>query len=222
MRYVGGDGLQRSAPRTFATKADAHAYLATVQSDIVREAWKAPKHARVTLGDYGRTWVTQRPIKASTRERYRSVWNLHIEPRIGALMIGDVTPAVVREWYAELGEHLRVVAVKKAPFATPDQVGSSTLAHAYRLLKAIMNTAVEDDLIPNNPCRIKGASTYRHTERPTLGIDEIEELARQVPDRYKATVYLLAWAGIRLGEATELRRKDLDLKHSQIRVERAV
>jgi len=70
-RYVGGDGLQRSAPRTFATKADAHAYLATVQSDIVREAWKAPKHARITLGDYGRTWVAQRPIKASTRERAR-------------------------------------------------------------------------------------------------------------------------------------------------------
>lgn len=221
-RYLGGDGLQRSAPRTFATKADAHAYLATVQSDIVREAWKAPRHARITLGEYGRTWVAQRPIKASTRERYRSVWNLHIEPRIGALMIGDLTPAVVREWYAELGEHLRVVAVKKAPFATPDQVGSATLAHAYRLLKAIMNTAVEDELIPNNPCRIKGASTYRHTERPTLGIDEIEELARQVPDRYKATVYLLAWAGIRLGEAAELRRKDVDLKHSQIRVERAV
>ena len=52
-----------------------------------------------------------------------------------------------------------------------------------------MNTALEDELIPSNSCRIKGASTYRHAERPTLGIDEIEELARQVPVRYKATVY---------------------------------
>jgi integrase len=85
-----------------------------------------------------------------------------------------------------------------------------------------MNTALEDELIPGNPCRIKGASTYRHAERPTLGIDEIEELAQKVPDRYKATVYLLAWAGIRLGEAAELRRMDVDLKHSQIRVQRAV
>ncbi|MDO8731906.1 MAG: tyrosine-type recombinase/integrase [Actinomycetota bacterium] len=221
-RYVGGDGLQRTAPRTFATKADANVYLATQESDIVRETWKAPKHANITLGEFGRTWVDQRPIKASTRERYRSVWNLHIDPRIGSMMIGDVTPAVVRAWYAELGEHLRVAAVKKAPFMAPDQVGSATQAHAYRLLKAIMNTALEDELVPNNPCRIKGASTYRHAERPTLGIDEIEELALQVPERYKATVYLLAWAGIRLGEAAELRRKDIDLKHSQIRVERAV
>ncbi len=222
-RYVGGDGLPRTAPQTFKTKADANAYLATQESDIVRETWKAPKHARVTLGEYGRTWIAQRPIKPSTRERYRSAWNLHIDPHIGALMIDDVNPAIVREWFAALGEHLRASALEKSRrFQTADQAGSATLAHAYRLLKAVMNTALEDELIPNNPCRIKGASTYRHAERPTLGIDEIEELARQVPARYKATVYLLAWAGIRLGEAAELRRKDIDLKHSQVRVERAV
>ena len=73
-RYVGGDDLPRTAPQTFKTKADANAYLATQESDIVRETWKTPKHARVTLGEYGRTWIAQRPIKPSTRERYRSAW----------------------------------------------------------------------------------------------------------------------------------------------------
>jgi len=221
-RFTGHDGLRRTAPMTFATKADANAWLATQESDLVRETWKAPRHARVTLGEFGRDWIDQRRIKPSTRERYRSAWNLHIEPRIGSLMIGDVTPAVVRQWYAELGSDLRTKLLTQRRFQTPDQAGAATQAHAYRLLKAVMNTALEDELIPNNPCRIKGASTYEHTERPTLGIEEIEELANQVPSRYKATVYLLAWAGIRLGEAAELRRKDVDLKHTQIRVERGV
>ncbi len=222
-RYTGSDGLQHTAPRTFGTKADANVYLATQETDIVRESWKAPKHANVTLGEYGRTWITQRPIKPSTRERYRSAWNLHIDPVIGSLMIGDISPAVVREWYAGLGDQLRSpLAARGRRYASPDLAGTATLAHAYRLLKAVMNTALEDELIPGNPCRIKGASTYRHAERPTLGIDEIEELAKQVPERYRATVYLLAWAGIRLGEAAELRRKDVDLKHAQIRIERAV
>jgi integrase len=223
VRYTGSAGLQHTAPRTYGTKADANAYLATVQSGLVRETWKAPRHARITLGEFGRTWIDQRPIKVSTRERYRSPWNLHIDPRIGGSQIGDVSPAVVREWYAELGEHLRTsLAERGRGSKTVDQAGSATLAHAYRLLKAVMNTALEDEVIPGNPCRIKGASTYRHSERPTLGIDEIEELAQKVPDRYKATVYLLAWAGIRLGEAAELRRKDVDLKHSQFRIQRAV
>ena len=221
-RSVGGDGLAHTAPQTFTTKADANAYLTTQESDIVRETWKAPKHARVTLRDYGQTWVAQRPIKPSTRERYRSAWNLHIDPHIGTLMIDDVNPAVVREWHAAMGEHLQASALEKGRrFQTADQAGSATLAHAYRLLKAVMNTALEDELIPSNACRIKGASTYRHAERPTLGIDEIEELGRQVPVRYTATVYLLAWAGIRLGEVAELRCKDIDLKHSRVRVERA-
>jgi hypothetical protein len=34
--------------------------------------------------------------------------------------------------------------------------GASTVAKAYRLLRAIMNTAVEDELTRRNPCRIKG------------------------------------------------------------------
>lgn len=222
-RYVGNDGLSHNAPMTYATKADANAYLATIQSDLVRETWKAPRHARVTLGEFGRTWIDQRPIKASTRERYRSSWNLHIDPRIGSLMIGNVSPAVVREWYADLGASLReaLAGRNRGPQAFGTG-GEASLAHAYRLLKAVMNTALEDELIPGNPCRIKGASSYRHAERPTLGIEEIEALAQAVPERYRATVYLLAWAGIRLGEAAELRRMDVDLKHSQVRVQRAV
>ena len=40
VRYTGSDGLQHTAPRTYATKADANAYLATVHSDLVRETWK--------------------------------------------------------------------------------------------------------------------------------------------------------------------------------------
>lgn len=38
-------------------------------------------------------------------------------------------------------------------------VGPVTVAKAYRLLKAILNTAVDDGLIRRNPCRIKGAGT---------------------------------------------------------------
>lgn len=51
-----------------------------------------------------------------------------------------LTPAVVRDWHAHLGK------------ATPTQS-----AHAYSLLKAIRKTAVDDDLLAANPCRIRGA-----------------------------------------------------------------
>lgn len=223
MRYTGSDGLQHTAPRTYATKADANAYLATVQSDLVRETWKAPKHSRTTLGEYARTWIAQRPVKPSTRLRYEASWANHIEPYLGGRSISEITPAAVRTWYAALDEQVQAKrAASVRPLASPTSVGSATQSHAYRLLKAIMNTAVDDELIARNPCRIKGASTYQHPERPTLDIRDIEELARSVPPRYRATVYVLAWGAIRLGEAAELRRKDVDLDRLEIRVERAV
>jgi hypothetical protein len=46
-------------------------------------------------------------------------------------------------------------------------VSSTMIAKSYRLLPAILNTAVtEDELIIVNPCRIKGAGEERATERP--------------------------------------------------------
>jgi hypothetical protein len=41
-----------------------------------------------------------------------------------------------------------------------------TAAKAYRLLKAVFNTAVDDGLIRRNPCRIKGAGQEHSSERP--------------------------------------------------------
>jgi hypothetical protein len=43
-----------------------------------------------------------------------------------------------------------------------------TTAKAYRFLRAVMNTAVDDGLIKRNPCRIKGAGTEDSPERPVL------------------------------------------------------
>ncbi|GAA2776435.1 hypothetical protein GCM10020219_054110 [Nonomuraea dietziae] len=43
--------------------------------------------------------------------------------------------------------------------------GSSTMAKAYWLLRGILNTAVEDELIKKSPCRIKNAGVERPDER---------------------------------------------------------
>lgn len=62
-----------------------------------------------------------------------------------------------------------------------------------------------------NPCRIRGASARQAAERPVLSIPEVLGLADEVPDRYEALVHLLVWSGLRIGEASALQRRDLDL-----------
>ena len=61
-----------------------------------------------------------------------------------------------------------------------------TVAKAYRLLKADLNTALDDGVIRRNPCRIKGAGQEESAERPTLTIAQVYALADAIDQRYRA------------------------------------
>lgn len=51
-------------------------------------------------------------------------------------------------------------------------------AKAYRLLRAIMTTAVEEGtILPCNPCRVRGAGEEHASERPVLTITQVFDLA---------------------------------------------
>jgi len=112
----------------------------------------------------------------------------------------------------------------KAPLrsdATVRSYGQATQARAYRLLRAILTTAVEDGILQTNPCRIKGGGEYDVAERPTLSVSEIEALAEAIDAQYRTFVYFAAYTGLRLGEVAGLRRKHVDLQEGAIRVMQA-
>jgi integrase len=92
-------------------------------------------------------------------------------------------------------------------------------AKAYRLLRAVLWTAVrEDELIPRNPCRIPGADKETPDERPTLTLAQVRQLAAAVPARYSAMVMVAAIASLRYGEIIALHRRDVDLSAATIQV----
>lgn len=228
------DGRWVNAPTTFPSKAEAGIFLDSVRTDMVRGAWKAPRRARMSLDAYGQKWIEQREsLKSSTRREYESCWRNHIGPYIGSHRLDEVTPDMVRDWHAQTQARLRVELEDKdaarmarekhaAKGARKDRRprqltqasvrdGSATASRAYRLLHAVFVTAEEDDLVAANPCRIRGASARKAAERPVLSIPEVLALADEVPDRYEALVHLLVWSGLRIGEASALQRRDLDL-----------
>jgi integrase len=228
------DGRWINAPTTFGTKAEAGIFLDSVRTDLVRGAWKAPRVARMTVEQYGQKWMQQRQgLKATTRAEYESCWRNHIGPYLGGQMLDAVTPGMVRDWHARLLERLQAELAAKdaareaqerraARVARKDRRpreltkasvrdGSATASRAYRLLHAVFATATEDELVPANPCRIRGASSRKAAERPVLSIPEVLALADEVPDRYEALVHLLVWSGLRIGEASALQRRNIDL-----------
>ena len=84
-------------------------------------------------------------------------------------------------------------------------------AKAYRLLRAVFNTALDDGLIRRNPCRIKGADKEHSPERPVLTVAQIYALADAVGLRHRALTLLAAFTSLRWAELAALTPADVDL-----------
>src|SRR5262245_25693743 len=209
-RYFGLDGRRYSAPFTFDTKGDADEWLALRHAEIIRHEWRPPtepKAAPVTLRAYGDAWLAGRDLEQTTRDHYAQLLRDHIYPTFGKLAVVAVTPAMVREWHAKMRS----------------STGPTARAHAYGLLRTIMNTAVADELIAANPCRVRGGGSSKRAKRikpATLG--ELEALVDATPARYKLMMLMAAWCALRFGELAELRRRDVDVTNRVIHVRRGV
>jgi integrase len=197
VRYPGRDGLVRPAPHTFPTKTDAEVWLSVAEAEIVQGTWIDPDAGAVSVGEYVQRWINERPgLAPKTVVLYEGLLRLHIRPSLGAISVADLTPQYVRSWrQALLGAG----------------VGPVTVAKAYRLLKAAMSTAVDDELIRRNPCRVKGAGTERSPERPVLTVEQVYVIADGVRPWFRAVVLLAAFTGLRWGELMALRRRHLEL-----------
>jgi integrase len=194
--YLGPDGKRHFAPHRFKKEGDADKWLSKVEVLIISGDWTDPERAKITLDDYAGQWITERPsLRPRTVELYRWLLRKHIAPYIGGVELGKLSPAVVRQWRSD-----RIVA----------GVSESVTAKSYRLLRAILNTAVDPDrIIARNPCKVPGADREHPAERPVITVAQVFALAEEMPARFRAMVLLTAFASLRFGEVTALRRCDL-------------
>jgi integrase len=202
-RYRDDAGTLHPAPFTFDTKLDAGEWLADyVEGAVVI----THRRADPTFGEYAETWLAGRELKPRTRALYRGLLDTLILPPLGALRISRLSPAKVRAWHGNLDA------------STPTR-----RAHAYALLRTICTTAVADELLTANPCRIRGAGSAKTKHRARVAtLPELEVIVANIPAKYRPMVLLAAWCGLRFGELAELRRSDVDLDARLLRVSRGV
>ena len=147
-----------------------------------------------------------RPLAFRTRDTYRHSLDAWILPALGDMPLTKITPAIVRKWHAD----------------TSEATGETATRQAYALLRAILNTAVADDVILRNPCRIRGAGQPHSPERPLADLETVTKLVGAIPVHLRCLVVVAFWAHARLGELLGLQRGDVDLAAGTIRIERQV
>lgn len=187
------DGRHRSAG--FRTRREAVQFDAEVQraagQRVAPVASAVP--LRVWLGEWmrvhGPTWA---PSTLRGRAVYCDKW---IAPYLGDVPLGQLGRGDVSRWRAAM---LR------------DGASADTVNHAHRVLSAALGRAVDEGVLAGNPC--SGIRALRHrVERPrALTGGEVEAvLAAAINGRDRRLIALMAYAGLRPGEAIALRWGDV-------------
>ncbi|WP_301129709.1 tyrosine-type recombinase/integrase [Streptomyces cacaoi] len=206
VRYPGPDGILRPADRTFATVADADIWLARKRVEIEEGRWLDPEHGQTTVEDWGARWLASvsPQLKAKTQASYRSLITSRINPVLGDRELSSLRPITIAEWVAQM----------KTAGLSP-----SRIRQAYRVLSQITASAVDNGLIAVTPCRGVRLPRMPQTEPHILTPVEASRVVRNAKPPHDLMIALLAFAGLRVGEAFALRRSDVDLAHGRIVVD---
>jgi len=207
VRYRKPDHSQTDK-RGFRTKHEAELFLASVEMKKATGDYIDPAAARATVGRLGAAWLASRShVKPSTTYVYESAWRLHVEPHWGQRMIGTIRHSDVQAWITQLaagGEGKK----PKSP---------TIVRRCHDILAGILDTAVKDHLISSNPAR--GVKLPRRTskEHVYLTNEQVAELVEASGD-HAAIIALLAYTGLRWGEASALRVRDIDTLRRRLMV----
>jgi integrase len=206
VRYRDPDRRSREK-NGFTRKRDAEDYLASVTVAANRGEYVDPTAARSIIGELGPEWLAnQRHLKPSAFRPVETAWRVHVSPTWSTRRVGDIRHSEVQAWVTRFG-------------AGDGKPRSATVVlRAYGVLAAILDVAVRDRRIPANPAR--GVKLPRKAKKKRVYLTPIQvELLAQNAGEYSTFVNVLAYTGIRTGEAVGLRLSAVDLQRRRMLIE---
>ncbi|GIJ22383.1 tyrosine-type recombinase/integrase [Micromonospora lutea] len=189
VRYTDAAGETRE--RLFERKVDADAFDLECRSGVAAEVKAKRETDRLMFAEYAQRWRESRESGWATETRRRIPQNLrkHLLPVFGEKPIRSINLTDVLAWLSRLLD---------------DGTPKSSVSLYFGLFKTIMNAAVIDKVIPDNPCNgVKLAQILRGLSRAPKWVptnDQVLRLAEVVPRRFRAAIWLGAGEGLRLGE----------------------
>jgi integrase len=208
-RYRDPYGAQRTA--TFDRKAEAQAFLASVETDKHRGVWVDPALGKLRFSDFVEEAFlpTRAGLELTSQARDLSYLRTHILPVFGSRPIASIDYTDCQAWVNELG-------TRRA---------AATVVKAAQIMGRVMKMAVRARVIAYNPMAEVERPTIEESEDVFLTPAQVEVLAdamEQVGPRYRALVWVGCYAGPRIGELAALRWTDIDLDGRTLSISRKV
>ena len=195
----------RTAAQTFTTKTEAGRWLSVLEADMTRGHWH-DRGAATSRSARSPSDGTQ-PSCISARRPSTSTGRLldrHILPTFADEPIGSITTLAVQMWISDRSANTRM--------------GANSVAKTYKVLRAVMESALDAELIVRNPCRDQRCRNRTPTRDALRHIRASRRTRRSRRTGVACTILLAAYSGLRWGELAGLRRRYVDPLHKTVRV----
>jgi integrase len=204
-RYRGPDGRERN--RSFKRKVDAQRWLLEQRGRANRGEWVDPAAARIAFADVANEWLAVGlHLKPKTRVSYGSLLRNQVLPRWGRIPVGQIRTDDVAEWINGM------IRTGLSPSRT---------RQAVYVVSLVCDHAIRAGRLVRNPVRgVKLPRLTAAAERHFLTHDQVQQLA-VAAGSYGTFVRTLAYTGLRWGEVTALRVRDVDLSRRRLDIRRA-
>lgn len=205
VRWRESDGRARA--KTFRRKVEADRFAAIISADIVRGHYVDPDAGKVRFEEYANEWLAAQTFEEGTVEMVELRFRLHVMPHLGSRNLSDVRPSTIQGWLRTLtglsGNYQKVI---------------------YANVSSVFTAAVDDGLIPKNPCKAPSVRRPKSDPRKLRPWTREQAMAvrDQLPDRFKLVVDLGVGLGLRQGEIFGLSLDDIDLNTGEVEIRRQV
>jgi len=184
--------------RTFRLKGDAERFERRTIREMETGEYLDPEARKITFGQWHDRWwptIETSDRAPSTIAGYESSLRIQVLPYLKDFPIKDLRKIHLQEWLGQL---------RTAGYS------GSTIHIAKTAAGMVLSSAVDSGVIVANPMTGIRIAKGTSRTRQALTAEQVELLADAVGTWWRPFVLVLAYCGLRPGEAIALRRRHLD------------
>ena len=195
----------RRISKTLPNKAEAREWL----QQKLSEAEESPQSEQ-TFGEYILEWFVNHSsqLEESTQCDYEILIHKYILPALSDVILNTLHRSVFDRFYTNLREI---------------PVGDTQIRYIHRVIHKALQDAVNDRILPFNPCDGAKAPKKQRLHRIHCPLNEEESIqlvTKAMETSLGSLIHLAIKTGMRQGELFALKWEDIDWENQQIHVQR--
>lgn len=170
--------------------------------------------SKLTLAEWLDTWLLEYKktnLRETTLSSYDYLINTHIKPVIGGILIKDLRPVHLQQFYNE--------KFQKGRIDGKGGLSSRTVRYIHIVIHEALEQARKNNIVPTNVSEATNLPKKQSKEMRVLTYEEQMQFLDSLEDDRLSFAFILALAtGIRIGELLALKWENVDLDNKIIKI----